>query len=72
MSFTKSNLLKYASILSIVIGAALLIYEISVTQKNYYLQSIGLVFLMIGVFLVNAKVPSKNTKELNDSSIDQE
>ncbi|GAA4272342.1 hypothetical protein GCM10022258_16360 [Aquimarina gracilis] len=40
-------------------GGALLIIEISSEEKNYYLQTIGLVMLMVGLFMVNSRVKSK-------------
>jgi general stress protein CsbA len=42
-----------------MIGAIALISEISSITKNYYIQSIGVVFLMLGVFLINTNVKSK-------------
>lgn len=53
------KLKRIGSILLICIGAVLLISEIASSVKNYYLQSIGLVLLMIGVFFVNTNVKSK-------------
>ena len=50
---------KIMSILLVMIGAIALISEISSITKNYYIQSIGVVFLMLGVFLINTNVKSK-------------
>ncbi|MEB3347933.1 hypothetical protein U6A24_20830 [Aquimarina gracilis] len=54
-----SRIKKTLSLLSIFMGGALLIIEISSEEKNYYLQTIGLVMLMVGLFMVNSRVKSK-------------
>ncbi|MEW7277121.1 hypothetical protein ABW636_00830 [Aquimarina sp. 2201CG1-2-11] len=50
---------KVGSILLICIGAVLLISQIATSVKNYYIQSIGIVLLMLGIFLVNTSIKSK-------------
>ncbi len=50
---------KIGSVLLIVIGAVALTYEIYATNKNYYVQSAGLVMLMFGLFLVNSTIKPK-------------
>ncbi len=62
---------KIISILSISIGAVALISEISSENKNYYIQSIGVVLLMIGLFLVNSKIESK-TESNPDRNFEEE
>ncbi|AXT55711.1 hypothetical protein D1815_08095 [Aquimarina sp. AD1] len=62
----KLKLKKIISFLLILIGAFLLISEIASAKKNYYLQAGGIICLMSGVFLINAKVTSRfpeNTTE---------
>ncbi|WP_103067952.1 hypothetical protein [Aquimarina sediminis] len=54
-----SKIKKVSSILFIVFGAMALMSEIYAVDKNYYVQSVGLIFLMLGVFLINTKVTSK-------------
>ena len=51
---------KISSILLIVTGAIALISEIASSQKNYYIQSIGVVLLMLGLFIVNSGLSSKS------------
>lgn len=61
------------SLLLIVVGAVTLIVEISSPAKNYYLQSIGLILLMSGLFLVNTKVKSKEEiGEVKESNFEEE
>ncbi len=50
---------KVVSILLILIGGIALISEIASRNKNYYVQTIGIVALMTGLFIVNTKVKSK-------------
>ncbi len=52
---------KIASVLMIMIGAIALIIEIGAEIKNYYIQSIGVVLLMLGLFLINSGLSSKTT-----------
>jgi len=54
------KLRKIASLLLILIGAVLLIIELGSVQKNYYMQSIGIVSLMIGIFSVNTSLSSRS------------
>ncbi|PKV51687.1 hypothetical protein ATE84_3779 [Aquimarina sp. MAR_2010_214] len=66
-----SKIKKIISILLVVIGAIAIISEISSVTKNYYVQSVGVVFLMLGVFLVNTNVKSK-TKIDSDPYLEEE
>ncbi|MBP2832802.1 hypothetical protein J8281_11450 [Aquimarina sp. U1-2] len=54
---------KVASLLLVVSGSIALIFEIASTTKNYYLQSLGIVALMLGLYLVNSKLTSTSEKE---------
>ncbi len=62
---------KVGSILLICIGAILLISQIATSVKNYYIQSIGIVLLMLGIFLVNTSIKSK-TKVDTDQYLEEE
>lgn len=62
---------KIGSILFIIIGAIAVISEISSTSKNYYIQSVGVIFLMAGVFLINTNVKSK-TEINSDQYVEEE
>ncbi|GAA4277967.1 hypothetical protein [Aquimarina mytili] len=62
---------KIISLLSISIGAIALISEISSKNKNYYIQSIGVVPLMIGLFLLNSKIESKKEIDI-DKNVEEE
>ena len=66
-----SKIKKIVSILFIVIGAIAVISEISSTSKNYYIQSVGVIFLMAGVFLINTNVKSK-TEINSDQYVEEE
>ncbi len=55
----KKNIKKVVSLFIIIVGAVALISEISSEVKNYYIQSAGLILLMLGLFLVNSKIESK-------------
>ncbi|WP_109301291.1 hypothetical protein [Aquimarina sp. AU474] len=59
MNYNKTK--KIASILLIMTGAIALISEIGADIKNYYVQSIGVVVLMLGLFLINSGLSSKTT-----------
>jgi len=54
------------SILFILIGAIFLILEIASKEKNYYLQSIGLVLLMLGLYSINRSLTSKTVIDRQD------
>ncbi|WP_378175847.1 hypothetical protein [Aquimarina sp. SS2-1] len=56
----KEKVKRIISFLLILIGAILLIIEIASSHKNYYMQSVGIISLMTGVFLVNTSVTSKS------------
>ncbi len=58
-----AKLKRVLSLLLILMGAIALISEIASTQKNYYIQSIGVVLLMLGLFMVNTKLSSKSEVE---------
>lgn len=66
----KIKLRKIASLLLILIGSVLLIIELGAAKKNYYMQSVGIVSLMIGIFSVNTSLSSRsldtNTVERED------
>ncbi len=62
---------KIGSICLIGVGAIFMVSEIYSIQKNYYVQSIGVVLLMLGVFLINTNVKSK-TKFGSDQSFEEE
>ncbi|KAA1245504.1 hypothetical protein [Aquimarina sp. RZ0] len=57
------KLKKVGSILLIVIGALALIIELGSSQKNYYIQSTGIICLMLGLFLVNSGLSSRTAQE---------
>ncbi|TPN82356.1 hypothetical protein [Aquimarina algicola] len=51
---------KVGSVLLIITGAIILLTEMYTATKNYYFQSIGIIFLMIGLFLINSNIKSKS------------
>ena len=53
--------LRIIKIILILSGAGILVYEISKSTKDYYLQAIGVILLMVGLFLVNKKIPHKDS-----------
>ncbi len=55
----RNKLKKVGSFLLISTGAIALVSEMYSVNKNYYIQSCGLVVLMLGLFLVNSKLKSK-------------
>ncbi|SHI49992.1 hypothetical protein [Aquimarina spongiae] len=58
-----TKLKRVLSLLLILMGAIALISEIASVQKNYYIQSVGVVLLMLGLFMVNTKLSSKSEVE---------
>jgi len=68
------NLIKIKKVLILLLilaGAALLIIQIALKEKNYYLQSIGVVSLMLGLFMVNANLTSK-TQMVSEEFLEEE
>lgn len=59
----KTKLKEIFSVILIVGGAILLILELASSVKNYYLQAIGIICLMSGLFIVNTSVSSKFEEE---------
>lgn len=55
----KTKLKKIFSVVLIIGGAILLILELASSTKNYYLQAIGIICLMSGLFMVNTSVSSR-------------
>ena len=53
--------IRIIKIILILSGAAILVYELANNTKNYYLQALGLSLLMIGLFIVNSKIPHKQS-----------
>ena len=71
MNFRKWK--KIASFLLIVIGAILLLIEIGTDTNNYYTQSVGVIFLMGGLFFVNSNVSSKfSNTEIEEDNNEEE
>ncbi len=56
-----TKLKRIGSTLLIVVGGSALLYELASTTKNYYVQSIGIVCLMGGLFLMNTTLTSRTT-----------
>ncbi len=54
---------RLGSVLFVLVGAAALISEISSANKNYYIQIVGVLLLMLGLFLINSKVKSKTAHD---------
>ncbi|MDY8138975.1 hypothetical protein [Aquimarina sp. 2201CG5-10] len=64
---------KAISIILIIAGAVALITEIATAKKNYYMQSVGVVCLMIGLFMINSGLSSRHdTTNVNNSHIKEE
>ena len=53
--------IRIIKIILILSGAGILVYEISKSTKDYYLQAIGVILLMVGLFMVNKKIPHKDS-----------
>ncbi|WP_459212957.1 hypothetical protein [Aquimarina rhabdastrellae] len=51
--------MRIITILLIIIGAGMLIAQMAVTVKNYYIQSIGIVLLMLGVYMLSLKTKKR-------------
>ncbi|MBQ4821246.1 hypothetical protein [Aquimarina sp. MMG016] len=54
---------KVIGILLICIGAIALVTEIGTQTKNYYIQSVGIICLMLGLFWVNTTLASRSRIE---------
>ena len=63
---TTAKIKKITSTILIIVGAVLLILEIGSAQKNYYLQALGILCLMSGVFLVNSSLRSRSDVTPNE------
>ncbi|MFL1896419.1 hypothetical protein ACJRPK_12010 [Aquimarina sp. 2-A2] len=44
----------------IALGIGLLVHQLMAEEKNYYLQSLGVVCLMGGLYMVNATLSSRS------------
>jgi hypothetical protein len=49
-----------------IIAIIIAFYEQSLEKKNVYIQVISIVFFMIGMMKLSAKVPSKNQEKEED------
>ena len=63
--------IRIIKIILILSGAGILVYEISKSTKDYYLQTIGVILLMVGLFLVNKKIPHKDSN-INTENFENE
>uniref|UniRef100_UPI00406BCF32 hypothetical protein n=1 Tax=Aquimarina rhodophyticola TaxID=3342246 RepID=UPI00406BCF32 len=52
-------------VICICIGITLLVYELIVEEKNYYVQSVGIICLMGGMYMVNAGLTSRSQSKDN-------
>lgn len=60
----KRKIKRLLSIALLTLGAVLLIMELAELSQSYYIQSIGLISLMSGIFLLNTRIqPKKNSAE---------
>lgn len=65
----KSNTSQVINTACIIIGGALLIYQISTTEKHPYLMILGLVLLMFGLYrATNFWVETKDDHKKDESS----
>lgn len=62
---------KIIRVLFIIVGGTAIISETFFEEKNYYIQSIGIVFLMMGLFMVTTTIKSKKDIE-SDSYLEEE
>jgi len=67
----KDTIKKIIRLFLIGVGAIALVSELFSKTKNYYIQILGLVLLMIGLFWVNTKITSK-TKEQDTTVLEEE
>ncbi|GGX32681.1 hypothetical protein [Aquimarina muelleri] len=69
MNYEKTK--KIIRVLFIIVGGTAIISETFFEDKNYYIQSIGIVLLMMGLFMVTTTVKSKKNIE-SDPSLEEE
>jgi len=67
----KDTIKKIIRLFLIGVGAIALVSELFSKTKNYYIQILGLVFLMVGLFWLNTKITSK-TKEQGTTVLEEE
>ncbi|MBW1296793.1 hypothetical protein [Aquimarina litoralis] len=58
----KTKLKKICQVVLVLIGTILLIVELGSSTKNYYIQTIGIICLMTGLFIINTGVSSRFDK----------
>ena len=51
------------ALLSLLTGAVLLVLQIASTNNNYYLQSMGVLFLMIGIYSLTTTIRKTESTE---------
>jgi Na+/phosphate symporter len=59
--------MKKFTIIFLIIGIAIVIFEQSREVPNLILQLFGIAFFMIGMMLLSSKIPSKNKDKDNDT-----
>jgi len=69
MNYEKTK--RILRVLFIIVGGTAIISETFFEDKNYYIQSIGIVLLMLGLFMVTTTVKSKKDIE-SDSYLEEE
>ena len=55
--------MKYLNYFLIVIGAFVAMYAKSGASQNQYILIIGIVFLMLGVYRISRRIPSKQDND---------
>ncbi|WP_027137529.1 hypothetical protein [Gaetbulibacter saemankumensis] len=61
--------MKYLNYILILIGAIVAVYAKAEADQNQFILILGIVLLMIGVYRISKKVPSR-TKEEENQDID--
>ena len=65
MKSNTNSTMKKIGLLIMIISILIAFYEEQQSQKNVYIIVIAIVFFMIGMMRLSAKIPSKNN-EIND------
>ncbi|UZO79536.1 hypothetical protein NBT05_11255 [Aquimarina sp. ERC-38] len=57
---------KKIAVIAILVGALILIVQLALKSKGYYVQSVGILLLMGGLFLINTSIPSSTSNVEKD------
>lgn len=65
------NISRLISVLFIIVGGFIAVYAKAGADQNQYVLIAGIMILMIGVYRISRRIPSKNDQEEPSDNIDK-